>query len=294
MFYLPVDFKRFPAACRRPLLLAFLSVVAMAVATPVARATVLFSENFGSAVEGQTWGSYPRWSTTGTGTGPAVIITAHGQKMGTFANDGVTLTTAFTQTYSLATQGYRLSLDISGSLNRALVVVLGDSNNDRLGMELGYTGNNYGIGGTYLTASQSYGQRTHYNPDTGAYGGYYSATTAPLNFSTTALYHATIDINGTSSALEIGGSLLEAGKMRIIFNDGQVGGMATYTVLFDIPVAFDGLSTLQIGKTAGGGAVWSIGNLALTSYAVVPEPSTLAALLIGGLFLCYGLGKRRV
>jgi len=287
MFHLPVSFRKRPG---RGLLLSFLGAISMAVASPLAQAAVLFGENFGSAVEEQVWSAYPGWSATETVADPAIIKTAHERKMGTFAYNATTLTTTFAQPYSLATQGYRLSFQISGPVNRGLVVLLGDANNDRLGMEVGYTGSLYGIGGTYVTQFQGYGQRSHYNPDTG-YGGYYSATTAPSSFSSTALYHATIDINGTSSALEIGGTLLDAGKIRITFNDGNVGGMATYTILFDIPATFDGLNTLQIGKTASGGAVWSIGDFELTSYAVVPEPSSLAAFLAGGLLL--GLRFRR-
>ncbi len=253
-----------------------LVAVVLQAAAPEGRAAVLYQEDFSSAGDGTVWNGFKGW----TGDNNNQVIRSVGDEMrATFVGSP---TTAATMSYTLgseapgATHGYRLSFTIVGGLHRPFLVMLGDANNDRVGLELGYTSSGeYGIGGVSIGSGQTYSQRVHYNPNTGAYGGYYSTTTAPANFSVSTVYKVSIDINGTEGTLNIGGADLAANTVRVIYNPDGTGGLDTFTTLFDLPANFSGISSLQMAKVVGTGLSWSVGDLELRSFEAVPEASAL-------------------
>lgn len=242
---------------------------------PSLHSAVLFEEKFSTATDGQAWDGYGGW----TGATDTTIKWVDGQMMGTSGIGLGTMRINFPDSYFISDSGYRLSFDVVGPLNRPFLVILADTTNNRAGMQLGATASgSMAIGGVSVASRKPHSDRVAYNPNTG-YDGYYG-TTNPPGFSTTSLYQVFIDVNGTSVALMIGNSLLEAGKMRVTYNSREIEGMATYTTTFDIPEIFTDLFALEIAKVVGGGAIWSVGNFELTSVPV-PKPSAPTPLGMG-------------
>ncbi len=256
--------------------------------SPVAHGEILYSEDFETGLEGESWNGFQGW----TGSSIPIIARATTGALtmtGRFPS-GVTdpaaippaaMSLAFTNPFSTAEAGYRFAFDLRGSIDRTFQVILESSSGNRIGLQVGDAAERHRISGVVVEngVSQLFSA--------------YNETSSPAGFNSGLYYHVTLDLNHTTHAIEIGGDLLASGKGRLVFNSTDVGALNRYSVVFDLPENLGNLSGIQVAKVASTAAHWNIDNLQLESYPVtIPEPGT-TALLIGGGGLLLGWSRRR-
>lgn len=241
-------------------------------------AGTLFTEDFEGATANQAWNGYRGWHGQGwpiSSNGPIIQALPNQDLYGSFTGFSETAFMQYDFEKAYSVEGaYRLSFDIRGSLHRSFQITLIDSQNARVGLQLGFNSTNiYQISGLFINSAES---RTLYTE-----GGYGGASSAPENFTSGIFYPSFIDINGTSETVMIGEAALEAGKVRVVYNVGAGNSLSEYSIIFDLPESFRDLSGIRIQKAAGTSASWAINNIQLEQYNAIPEPS-MAFFGVGG------------
>lgn len=263
----------FPLSIHRSLAVlsvaTLLSGAALANATP----TLLFSENFATAQDGDLWNGYNSWVGTGSGTS-ADLVVRDGKMVGHFVNSSSTtgsLTHTFSSPIGTNTGAFRFSFEAAGTTLRGFNVGL-ISGTQQVGLRLGNSGS--------TSTHSQIGGYTRSGSSNTYYWAYNEAVDGqPAGYSNTTLYKALIDINLSSEEVNIFGSPLGAGKIRVTYNADQSDGMEAFTTIFDAPTGFGDIEGIVVSRAIATTAQYFAGNMEL--YAI-PEPSSTAYIAGGG------------
>ncbi len=238
-------------------------------ATALLQGALLFEENFSGASKGQGWNTWSQWQ----GSSTAVIDEVAGRMVGSFPSDPTTVANIayrFDTDYRLDAQAYRFSFELAGGYpSRHFQIALLDSDNDRVGLQYSDLNNARSIAGVSVAGGVT--QLFHE-------GGWSGTTSWPVGYDPNAFYRVYIDINGTSSAIMVGDDVLEANRVRVIYNALNQGVMERLVIEFDLPGGFTTLSGIRLARDVRSDQVRYVSDLSLQAYAI-PEPG--AAGLVG-------------